>query len=251
MTRMRGNGGSADAPFGAPDAPLGTPDAPPGSPDANLPVADATPGTPDAMTPDAPLPPDAMVPDAAGCTTTWVPLLQNAGFESGATIWTTTTNAGQVIRQQGAGLPWPAQTGTWAAIIGGADDAVQTMTQQVTVPASATALRLSYYGCYVTEEITSITEYDTLDIQLQTTGGTTLETLVHLSNLDAGGTCSWTSAQVNATSTYAGQTIQLDFDGSTDFSNISTFGFDTLVLEALALPVAIGRLTDDLAAAVS
>ncbi len=233
------NAGAADAPLISPDAnnpdDASTIDAPPGSPDA-MAAVDAPPGTPDASVPDAMLPPDAMVPDAAGCTLSWVELLQNPGFESGDTVWNTTTNAGTVIRMQGGGLPWAPHAGAWASILGGANDAVQTMSQQFTVPASATALRFRSYECFVTEETAVVTEWDTLDIELQTTGGTTLESLAHLSNLDAGTTCAWTVSERTATASYAGQTIQLNFAVVTDFSNISTFGFDTLAVEAFACP---------------
>jgi hypothetical protein len=222
-------GAAADSGSNADGAPQ--PDASPNAPDAGL--LDAAP--PDATPPDA-TPPDAAPPDA--CVPEWIELLSNPGFESGATVWTTTTNNGatQVIRMFGAGYPWPPQTGDWAALFGGDDDVVQTMWQQFTVPGDATMLRLSGHRCFVTEETTIFTEYDTLDVELQTTSGTTLESLAHWSNLDAGVTCSWSAVANNATNSYAGQTIRLHFASDNDFSNISSFGIDALSVEALACP---------------
>jgi len=232
-----------DAPVAVdPDAPVidapSPVDAPPGTPDAT--VADAA--VADAPLPDAAIPPaDAALPDAmpppidgplpdASCG--WVELLSNANFDAGNTVWSTTTNGSQVIRMYGAGYPWPPQSGDWAALLGGADYADQTLSQQVTVPAGATALRFVSWECFVTEETTALFEYDTVDIELQTTGGTTLESLAHVSNLDVGATCGWSTNTINASSSYAGQTIQLHFAVLNDVSNISSFGFDTLALEA-------------------
>lgn len=223
------------------DAAPGTPDAANDPTDASTSVADAAvidaaPGTPDAAIPDASIP-DASAPDANGCTGGWTQLLSNPGFDLGATVWTTTTDvpAQQVIRMYGAGYPWPAQAGDWAAVFGGDDYTIQTMYQNFTVPANATMLRVAGYTCFVSSEITTVTEYDTIDIELQTTAGATLENVAHWSNLTAGTTCSWAAASLDATTSYAGQTIRLHFASETDVSNITSFGFDSLAVEAFVV----------------
>jgi len=105
----------------------------------------------------------------------------------------------------------------------------------VAVPASATALRLRGYRCFATQEITA-TPWDTLVVTLQTTGGATLETLETWSNADGGAVCSWSDFTLTAASARAGQTVRLHLQGTTDFSNITSFWVDTLVLEAYACP---------------
>jgi hypothetical protein len=223
-----GAGGDVDASAATIDgAPAGI-DAAANAPDAAANVPDAAANAPDAAPPDATPPPDACVPG-------WIELLANPDFDLGAVSWTVTTDSFAVLREAGGGYPWALHSGTWGAIFGGYDDAVQTLSQTVTVPADATALRFGGYRCFVTEEITSITVYDSLTVQLRD-GVTPLETLLDYSNLDAAGTCSWSLVELMAASPHAGETITLHFDASTDISNITSFGLDTLSLQALACP---------------
>jgi hypothetical protein len=203
------------------DAPVAMIDAAPDTPDADPP--DAMP--PDAMPPDA-MPPDAMPPDA--CTPGWIDLLSNGGFESGATVW---AQVGGTLIRDNSTAPWPAQAGTWAALLGGANNTDQQLTQSVTVPADATDLRIRGYRCFVTEETLAI-EYDTLTVQLQ---GLTVEEIVW-SNIDAGATCSWGAFTLTSPEAHAGETITLAFINANDGTNVTSFGLDSLVLEAFACP---------------
>jgi hypothetical protein len=192
----------------------------------------------DAMVDAAPLDaaPDAApldaAPDAApdACVPDWIGLLDNGDFEQGATAWTQT--GGTIIREYGAGYPWPTHSGSWAALFGGVNNADHLLTQTVTVPASATALRLRGARCFVTEETTVLVEFDTLTVQIQ---GAVTEEYV-FSNLDAGASCTWTLFQLDAPTTHAGETVTLSLRGQTDGLEITSFGFDTLTLEALACP---------------
>lgn len=223
-----------------PDAPPAVDAAPPAdaaSPAADAAVADAlaiadatVDAPPDAAPVDAAVP-DAM-PDAApdACVPDWIGLLGNGDFEQGGTAWNQT--GGTIIRQYGAGYPWPAHSGTWAALFGGINNADHLLTQSVTVPANATALRLRGAMCFVTEETTTLVEFDTLTVQIQ---GAVTEEYV-FSNLDAGETCTWTLFQLDAPTSHAGETVTLSLHGQTDGLEITSFGLDTLVLEALACP---------------
>lgn len=216
-----------DAPLGGSDA--AAPDAGLGQPDAlisdaaasDAAAADATPQADAAPPPDAG--PDACVPD-------WIGLLSNGDFEQGAAVWTQT--GGTLIRQYGAGYPWAPNDGTWAAVFGGINNADHLLTQTVTVPASATALRLRGALCFVTEETTTAFEWDTLTVQVQ---GVVVEEYI-FSNLDAAATCTWADFQLDAPTSHAGEAVTLSLHGDTDGTSITTFGFDTLVLEALACP---------------
>lgn len=232
-----GAGPAADAAAAAPDGPVAdataapTIDADPGSPDAPV-MPDAAPPPPDAA-----LPPDAAPPPDAPCTTGWVQLLGNADFESGNTTWTEAAGAATpIIRQYGVsgGMPFPAQGGTWAALLLGYNNADTTLSQTVTVPASAVSLRFTGYKCWVTGETSTTTPYDNMTITLENAGGTTLETLASVSNLDAGAVCSWTSYNLPAASAHAGETLTLVIHGVADSSSVTSFAFDTVSLEALA-----------------
>ena len=98
-------------------------------------------------------------------------LLANPGFESGATSWAGTS--GPITSNSGR----PARTGTWKAWLGGnGRTSSETVTQQVTIPASATAATLSYWIRTDTAESGSRV-YDTLRVQVVSGGtATTLKT---------------------------------------------------------------------------
>ncbi|HUH05696.1 MAG TPA: hypothetical protein VML75_27065 [Kofleriaceae bacterium] len=226
------DGGDADSAVDDPDA--GADASIADAPVADAEVADAA-LAPDAMA-DAMPAPDAMVdamppPDATpdACVPGWISLLTNGNFEQMTTGW---TQSGTVIREYGAGYPWPTFDGTWGALLGGANNASHQLTQVVTVPASATALRLRGQRCFVTEETTTTIVYDTLTVQVQ---GGVIEQYV-FSNLDAASTCGWSGFQLDAPSSHAGETITLSFAGSTDSASITSFGLDALFLEAFACP---------------
>lgn len=190
-------------------------------------AVDAAPGDPvDAAVPDAP-----DVPVDAGCTDTFTNLLVNADFEGGNVDWTETTNGGQtVIREDGNGLPFSAEAGVWAALILGFNNAAITLSQTVTVPADATALRLSGYRCWVTDE--GAGEFDTMTIELRDGAGAPLETLMAITNEDAGATCAWELFEITPSEIHAGEDIQLALDGVSDAATVTSFAFDTLALEA-------------------
>ena len=110
------------------------------------------------------------------CGTTTPPppggnLLQNPGFKSGSTSWTGTT--GVITSSTGR----PARTGTWKAWLGGnGSTSTETISQTVTIPATATAASLSYWIRTDTAESGS-TVYDRMQVQVVVDGvATTLRT---------------------------------------------------------------------------
>jgi aminopeptidase S len=142
-------------------------------------------------------------------------LLANPGFESGATSWTGTS--GPITNNTGR----PARTGTWKAWLGGnGRTSTESVQQQVTIPASATAASLSYWLRTDTAE-TGSTAYDTLRVQV-VSGGTTT-TLRTVSNAGA------TSAYAQATHSllaYKGKTITVKFLATEDSSLQTSFVLD-------------------------
>ena len=225
-----GGGGTDDPPDAAAliDA-AGTPvDASPSAIDASPSATDASPSPIDAAPPMIDAAPLADAP----CTLGWVELTQNGDFDMGDVIWAETTNGGSVIRN--LTTPWSAHTADYWALFLGFNNGVQTLRQTVSVPATATDLRLRGHRCWVTLE-TLNNPYDHLDIELRGGGGgALLETLWERDNTHAGSTCNWMPFQLDAGAAYAGQDIDLVFDATSDVSSITSFGMDSLVLEAFA-----------------
>ncbi|HYI02070.1 S8 family serine peptidase, partial [Hyalangium sp.] len=134
-------------------------------------------------------------------------LLLNPGFESGSVSWSATSG---VIASDAS----TARTGSWRALLGGkALPATYTLTQTVTVPASACSAALTFWLRVSTEEFTIGPIYDSLVVEVQNSSGTVLGTLATYSNLDGG------SAYVQRTfdlAAYKGQTVRLSFKATED-----------------------------------
>lgn len=188
------------------------------APDGGLEIIDAATGDPDAD---------------PGCTDMTIDLLANGDFEAGPTTWVEVTNGALgLVREEGAGLPFDAASGSWAAVIGGFNNATIEMTQTITIPAGATPTRLTGSGCWVTEEAVG-TMFDFLTIEARDAAGTTvLETLLDISNADAEATCDWTPFEVAITMLAADSSAQIHFATTTDGASVTTFAFDDLALVA-------------------
>ena len=166
-----------------------------------------------------------------GCVESWINVLDNADFEAGNSVWNETTNGAQaVIREVGAGLPFNPEAGSWAALIGGFNGADIDLSQPITVPDDATALRFAGFRCWVTEE--SAGAVDLLSIELRDDTGAPLETLLSISNEDAAATCAWEPFEIDAAEPRAGEAVTLGLAGTTDGATVTSFAFDTLALEA-------------------
>lgn len=212
------------------------PDAEPGAPDAAA-RPDAPPEPPDAAPPPPPMvdaapPPPPPTPDAAPppCTTTWLNLLANPGFDSGTANWSESSSGGYpLIGAPPSGVA--AHSAPNVAWMGGYDSANDQVWQvSIAVPASATMLRLKGQRIIGTEESGS-TPYDFLTFRLRNAGGTPIETLATFSNADA--VASWTPFEIYAISSYAGMSLQLHIQATTDIILSTGFLVDSLALEAL------------------
>ena len=142
-------------------------------------------------------------------------LLANPGFESGASAWSGTSGA---ITSSTAR---PARTGTWKAWLGGnGRTSSENVSQQVSIPAAATAASLAYWLRTDTAESGS-TAYDTLKVQVISAGTTT--TLRTFSNVGAGGSYAQFSHSLLA---YRGRTVTVRFLMSEDASLQTSFVLD-------------------------
>src|SRR5262249_3031616 len=128
-------------------------------------------------------------------------LLGNPGFESGDSVWTATA---AVIDNTSAE---PAHSGSWKAWLDGYGTShTDTLMQQVTLPASATSVTLTFWLHIDTDETTTTTAFDTLKVQIRNSSGTVLSTLATYSNLDAAS--GYTQQSFDLTS-FKGSTIQV------------------------------------------
>lgn len=219
----------------APDPDAPDPDAPPiDAPDPDAPPVDAPPI--DAPAIDAPIdapPIDAPPPDApidAMCSPTWQNLLVNGGFDSGIPPWTQTTT---IIRDAG-GMPFAPHNGTHAALFGASNNANDVLVQNITIPATATGLRVRAYTCFVTED--PIEDTDDFTITLETPGGAVLDTLLSVTNSDVAPICFWQSTTWTAATPHAGQSIVLRMRGRTNIAFLTRFAVDSMALEYLGCP---------------
>jgi hypothetical protein len=171
-------------------------------------------------------PPDACVPANRQ-------LLTNSNLES-PTNWRQVPNDPTLDIITTAPSGGAAFSGTHLAWLGGALSATDELSQDAAIPATTTALSVSFKYAIGTEETTTTSKFDKLVVTLATTAGATLATLGTLSNLDH----NTAYATFNATSatTFAGQTIRLVLRSTTDFSNNTNFFVDDITVNVTACP---------------
>ncbi|GAA4564504.1 M4 family metallopeptidase [Micromonospora coerulea] len=146
--------------------------------------------------------------------------LGNPGFESGNTVWASTSG---VIGQYG-GSGQPTHGGTWNAWLDGYGTShTDTLSQSVSLPAGCTSYNFSFWLHIDTAETTTSVQYDTLRVQVLNSSGTVLATLATYSNLNKAAGYSQKSFSL---ATYAGQTVTLKFTGVEDSSLQTSFVVD-------------------------
>jgi hypothetical protein len=155
-------------------------------------------------------------------TSTSSQLLANPGFESGAASWTATSG---VINNS---TSTPARSGSYKARLNGYGTArTDTLTQQVTIPSTATSASLSFWLQVQSAETTTTTAYDKLQAQVRNSSGTVLATLATYSNLNKGSSYVQKSFDLSA---YKGQTVQVHFSGTEGSMLQTTFLIDDVAL---------------------
>ena len=146
-------------------------------------------------------------------------LLVNPGFESGPVSWTGTS--GPITSSTSR----PAHSGTWKMWLGGnGSTTTETQQQTVTIPSAAASARLSFWGRFDTAE-TGTTVYDTLKVQVVSSGATT--TLATYSNVGADATWRQRSFDLSG---YRGRSISVRFVATEDSSLQTSFVVDDTAL---------------------
>ncbi|HEY4239374.1 MAG TPA: hypothetical protein VGM88_06135 [Kofleriaceae bacterium] len=196
---------------------------------------------PDAMHIDAM--PDAMHVDAMpdACVPMQTQLLLNPAFDLApvGVDWT------EVLIDPAAPLitsdntPQSAPYLAWLGGIYGDQEGGGSVTDQlyqdVTIPAGTTQLTITGYYANLTDE-TGATVYDTCDLGLIHTSGTPIETALHLTNAVTTGTYTPFTYTFSTGPTLVGQTVRFRMTSTNDFSNATSFFFDTLALTATHCP---------------
>jgi hypothetical protein len=146
-------------------------------------------------------------------------LIVNGGFEGSAAPWTLT---GGAVRSTGGNQ----HSGTGYLILGGANNASHSAFQQITIP-SGTSPSLNFWLNITSAETTTTTQFDRFFVEVRNTSGTLLATLATFSNLNkVAATNAYTLRGAFNLSSFAGQTVRIQFRATTDVSLITSFRVD-------------------------
>ena len=148
-------------------------------------------------------------------------LIVNPGFESGTTPW---VFSGQAIRSTGA---YP-HSGIAYAIINGVNSSSGTLYQTVTVPSGGA--NLNFWLNITTSEAPG-TIYDRLFIEVRNTSGTLLATLTTFSNVNSGTAGVYVLRGPYSLSSFAGQTVRIQFRGTNDITLPTSFRVDDVSVQ--------------------
>src|SRR6267143_4025535 len=152
-------------------------------------------------------------------------LLTNGGFELGYTDWSV-SGSSQIL--QGS---YP-HMGTWYAFLGNSNNSFGILAHNYfAIPSSATAATFSFWLNIVTQE-TTVGPYDTLIVNL-VDGGGNAHRLATYSEADSGSNINGDYGRRSFdVSVYRGQSVQIQFVGTTDVSLPTIFRIDDVSLRA-------------------
>ena len=159
----------------------------------------------------------------AGTGGTCTNAIVNPGFESGTTPW---TFSGQVTRSTGS---FP-HSGTAYAILNGVNSTTGTLFQTVTVPSNGCS-NLQFWLNITTNEAAGASVFDRLFIEVRSTSGTLLATLATFSNQNSGTAGVYVLRGPFNLSSFAGQTVRIQFRGTNDVTLPTIFRVDDVSLQ--------------------
>jgi thermitase len=149
----------------------------------------------------------------------------NGGFENGPGIgvlpWVTSTlSASDMVASIAP------HSGGYDAWLGGYDNAIDTLYQTVSIPASISSASFTYWRRMTSSEVISAA-YDILTVTVRSSGGALLQTLEVVDNRATRD--QWTQSTFDLAG-FAGQTVQLHFEATTDSSWVTSFFVDDVSL---------------------
>ena len=150
-------------------------------------------------------------------------LIVNGGFEGSSSPWVL---SGQAVWSTG-GFP---HSGTGYFILGGVNNASGAGYQQITIPTGSSP-NLNFWLNVTSSETTTTTQFDRFFVEVRSTSGTLLATLATFSNLNKGTTGVYVLRGPYNLSAWAGQTVRIQFRGTTDFSLITSFRVDDVSVQ--------------------
>lgn len=150
-------------------------------------------------------------------------LITNQGFETGTTPWIISS---QVTRSTGA---YP-HGGVAYMIINGVNSSTGTLYQTVTIP-SGCAPNLSFWLNITTSEAAGAAVYDRLYIEVRNTSGTLLGTLATFTNQNSGTAGVYVLRGPYNLSSWAGQTVRIQFRGTNDITLPTSFRVDDVAVQ--------------------
>jgi hypothetical protein len=158
-------------------------------------------------------------------------LIQNGGFELGATSWTMGGGASP------DSTPGFARSGASFEFLGGLNNEVDFCYQQITIPAGVTAANLSFYYNILSNDDPSFA-YDTFSATIRNTGNSLLATVLNRSNVntDSGIGPFFYHLQTFDLLPYAGQTIRVYFSSVNDSSLPTAFLIDDVSVGITPVP---------------
>ncbi|HEX8187687.1 MAG TPA: M36 family metallopeptidase, partial [Pyrinomonadaceae bacterium] len=144
-------------------------------------------------------------------------LIVNPGFESGTSPWVA---SGQITFSAGS---FP-HSGANYVVVNGVDSTTGTIYQTVTVPSGGASL--NFWLNISTQEAAGAAVYDRLFIEVRNTSGTLLATLATFSNQNGGAAGSYVLRGPYSLSSFAGQTVRVQFRGTNDVTLPTNFRID-------------------------
>ena len=205
-----------------------TPTPTPGTP---VPTATTSPNpTPTTAPTDTPVPTVTDTPIPTDTTTPPPPftgsLVQNGGFEDGATIWQESSAGGYELVSS-----THPHTGQYGAYLCGYSNCDDVISQDFTLPSNVSSVNVSYWWQAKTKRKSQSCS-DDLTVSVLDSNGQVISQLQQACNTDA--SSNWKQATFNLDSQlsqYAGQTVTLVFSGHTGYTQRTTSFFvdDVLV----------------------
>jgi len=150
-------------------------------------------------------------------------VLVNGNFENGTTGWSASDNV--------LGSGDKAHAGSGFAWLGGYDNALDRLSQTVTIPAGSSAASLQFWYRISTNE-TLPGAYDGMQLSVHDASGASLATLKLYTNEDA--TSGWTQSPAFDLSAFIGKTVDLRFTAVTDETQSSSFFLDDMTVSVTA-----------------
>lgn len=165
-------------------------------------------------------------------------LVRNGGFENGQSPWQeSTANGAQLISSL------RPHTGTFSAWLCGYNFCNDQLWQTVTLPSSFSQVTLTYWVFIDTQEAPGSPCVDTFRSRMRTSGGSTIVQAQSACNTNA--TNSWVFKSFDLTSalrSFAGQRVQVYFQGTTNSTRPSDFFVDDVALTVTSTGTPTGTL---------